>query len=540
MKGLTKPMVLLAIVALCLFEFVLHRQSGLFPEIETAFLSLQWMLLVCFTVWAGTSLLPTFNRKDLPLIGLFVITMLAFYISQVGSQPATDALVLLFAVTLGRGASFFLSLKAKGKRLKEEGCSIRNLEGRLFLVGLIVLLAIASWWHLDMKDNYYHGPRWMGLWNNPNDYGLLMGAGVVLATGLLAASQQSRVHSPQLEAKSLESVTGQKSEVGSHKQTENPKSEIGMRKAETIWRFAIRNWQCAILLVAALMMGVGLVMSYSRGAWIAAIVGLLYLAKAYGKFKWRWVLPPILVVAAVTWFFWNTPRTAPWYFQRLDLSRGSVQHRVAAWKVGLEMMRDHPFGVGWNRVVATYAMNYSPPENGVAAITTNDYLMLGTQLGIPGLACFIAYAALCFTNRRLQISKHRPYLTLALSPPAGSGEGIVLPPVTRHLLPEASLRVACRAGALVFLVAFWFDGGLFKLATASVFWILLELGSSERGERIGKNGEGKQRGHLTPALSPFDSQQSAFPRQPSSGLRPPSPAPVSEGNAPVKRGEGEP
>ena len=39
------------------------------------------------------------------------------------------------------------------------------------------------------------------------------------------------------------------------------------------------------------------------------------------------------------------------------------------------------------------------------------------------------------------------------------------------------------------LVAFWFDGGLFKLATASVFWILLELGSkAEMGKAKGKNG----------------------------------------------------
>ncbi len=38
------------------------------------------------------------------------------------------------------------------------------------------------------------------------------------------------------------------------------------------------------------------------------------------------------------------------------------------------------------------------------------------------------------------------------------------------------LRYACRAGAIVLLVEFWFDGGLFTLSTASVFWILLELG----------------------------------------------------------------
>jgi len=38
--------------------------------------------------------------------------------------------------------------------------------------------------------------------------------------------------------------------------------------------------------------------------------------------------------------------------------------------------------------------------------------------------------------------------------------------------------LACRAGALALLVAFWFYGGLFTLATAAVFWILLELGTS--------------------------------------------------------------
>jgi hypothetical protein len=39
------------------------------------------------------------------------------------------------------------------------------------------------------------------------------------------------------------------------------------------------------------------------------------------------------------------------------------------------------------------------------------------------------------------------------------------------------LPATCRAGAIVLLVGFWFDGGLFKLATASTFWILLELGA---------------------------------------------------------------
>gem|GEM_PF-2843096 len=38
-----------------------------------------------------------------------------------------------------------------------------------------------------------------------------------------------------------------------------------------------------------------------------------------------------------------------------------------------------------------------------------------------------------------------------------------------------SLQATCRAGAIVLLVGFWFDGGLFKLPVAIVFWTLMEL-----------------------------------------------------------------
>ena len=106
------------------------------------------------------------------------------------------------------------------------------------------------------------------------------------------------------------------------------------------------------------------------------------------------------------------------------------------------MMRDYPFGVGWSRSVNVYALHYSAPKNGEAAIMTNDYLMLGTQLGLPSLLCFIAYIYL----------KFRP-------------------------MGADSLQIACRAGAFVLLVAFWFDGGLFDLPTSIVFWIM-ELAAS--------------------------------------------------------------
>jgi energy-coupling factor transporter transmembrane protein EcfT len=255
---------------------------------------------------------------------------------------------------------------------------------------------------------------------------------------------------------------------------------------------------------------------------VGAAIGLLYLAKVYGKFKWRSLkfflfsaFCFLLLIFGVCFFWNNTPDNAPWYLKRLDLSRGSAQHRVAAWKAGFEMMCDHPFGVGWNKAVGTYAKEYSPPEGGAAAITTNDYLMLGTQLGLPGLVCFVAYVGLALkTENRKQKAEiiqkaesgkrkaeieNRPDACVRscdaivaeseddASSPSPAASQTALPIFSRDggiaatLCNEASqLRCACRAGALAMLVAFWFDGGLFKLATASVFWILLELGSERQ------------------------------------------------------------
>jgi hypothetical protein len=476
MKMLLKLTLLLAMMVFLLFGFVWYRQSGIFRECEAALLSLQWMLLACLAVWCGSFLLLTFNLKDLPLVGLLLIAIIAYFIGYVAASPATDAIILLACVTLGKGARFFLK---SGKRKAESGnisnveCGTRiaecvsefrtpNSELRIFLVGLVLLLTFSSWWHLDMAHNFYPGTRWTGLWDNPNDYGMLMGAGLVLTIGLL---------SQNLKSEKLKAEIKRGAETGNLK----PEANQNLEPAFTLFRRGKSGKQkllLVFLLVAAAIMGVGLVMSYSRGAWVGTAIGLLYLAKAYGKLKWRFVLPGVFVVATVVFVFWrSTADTGPWYLKRMDLSRASAQHRVSAWRGALQMMRDHPFGIGWNKAVGTYEKNYSPPEGSAAAITTNDYLMLGTQLGFPGLLCFIGYIWLCFR-------RNRPHLTLphpqplsnpiregSVSPPAGNGEGI---------------KIACRAGALAMLVAFWFDGGLFKLATASVFWILLELGTERQ------------------------------------------------------------
>jgi hypothetical protein len=498
-------------LAFCLFAFAFSTYGSFMHDCEESIRRIQWILFGYLAVWCGIVLSLTFCLKDLLLTGFLFIAAISYFLGIARSQLTNEAILLFSGATVGKSALALLRCDGRGNSQKvgsspESGNRKTGRENpptdvachRLqvtFLFGLVLLLTFASWWHLDMPDNFYQGPRWMGLWNNPNDYGLLMAAGLILAIGLLAPKRRKR-HKGNGESEDgkwkMEDGDGQESEVriqGSESRSQNGKriqaesadgqdwrrffSVFHPRKSaksadkssiKELWSLSFR----VVLMLAAFMMGTGLLFSYSRGAWIGMAIGLLYLAKAYGKFKWRWVLPPILIAAATIWLFWNTPRTAPWYFQRLDMSRGSVQHRVAAWKAGFEIMWDHPFGVGWNKTVETYQHNYSPPEDGAAAITTNDYLMLGTQLGWPGLLCFLFYAVLCFRKvgqaSCLSSGVHqRKYESLASASPTLVGE-------------TPTLLYVCRAGALAMLVAFWFDGGLFKLATASVFWILLELG----------------------------------------------------------------
>ena len=64
------------------------------------------------------------------------------------------------------------------------------------------------------------------------------------------------------------------------------------------------------------MMGVGLVFSYSRGAWAGTAVGLLYLAKAHGKLNWRYVMTGFGLLALGILLFWGrTADTDQWYPQ---------------------------------------------------------------------------------------------------------------------------------------------------------------------------------------------------------------------------------
>ncbi len=439
--GFIRGVLLLLAYALCLFQVVLHHQSAFFRRLEDDLLSAQDFLPYCLLACFGALLLLSFRKTDILLIAFLLLVSVA----QFAAVPpwGSEVVVLIAAVTLGKGVMI-----------------LRRSEAGAFFVALALMLAFASWWHLKIPANFYTGPRWMGLWNNPNDYGLLMGVGVLLALGLLA---------------------------------EWKRQDGGMRIP-----------LAAILLTAAVMMLAGLVASFSRGAWLGTAFGLVYLAGPHVKVKWWHVTAAVVVAAAVAWCCWGAADSAPWLVKRLDLSRGSVTHRLSAWRAGLQMMLDHPLGVGQDNVLRTYRENYSPPSapDAERAIVTNDYLMIGTQWGWPTLACFVSYLILCYRPCRQRVliphAEGMKFAKYAEGSPSSTTTTDTRKGKTFHTDPLGS---TCRAGALVLLVGFWFDAGLFKLPIASTFWVLLGLGATtqprdlqhDRMEKIGTKGAVKAR-----------------------------------------------
>ena len=352
---------------------------------------------------------------------------------------------------------------------------------------LIFLLTLAAVWQAETGHFFqYRGQaRWTGPWDNPNTFGVLMAVGVVLSLG--RAVQRLKAKGQMLNTESQGAATsGRGVPSGGEQRSANIEHRTSNVEHRTL---NLGHWlRLVFLLAAAGVMGVGLIKSYSRGAWVGAALGLAYLGYFVAKAESRkqkaemgrgkaetlkaemlkavrsWLALAIISVAVGLLAFWSCRHTERAVARRAtsvaNANDFSWRKRVAAYEGALQMMADKPLlGFGWNQPQRVYDQFYRTPKvDEGAAIQLNDYFTLGTTLGIPALACFVAFIGLSLTRNTEHETRNTQ--TAALRP----------------LTSDLWLPSVCRAAAIVLLVGFWFDGGLFKLATGATFWILLELG----------------------------------------------------------------
>ena len=409
--------------------------------------STQWMLVFCLAVYVVIFLISELRTQsdnsnlrsansNVWLAAFVLLSLLRYALAYDTASRSIQIPVLMAGIVFGKAMATWARWVGRVTLCAPDQCGWKGgahgvTRPTLSVAILLTLLAASAWWQPERSIvfQYHDALRWSGLWDNPNLYGLLMGVGVVLAAGQIARVRR--------------------------------------------WTGGDGSWRKSVPLilssVSVILCGLGLLKSYSRGAWSAVIVGLIYLAVQTVKssrfhvwFRRDWLSAALLTTSLLLLAFWQIrfleQRPAQRLFSVANASDFSWRNRVTAWEGAMRMMVDKPLaGFGWGQAEADYGKKYCPPQlTESAAIEMNDYLMIGISAGVPAMACFMACVALSLCGKD-----------------AGWNS---LSAVRR---PSVPIVTTCRAGAIVLLIGFWFDGGLFKLPVAVVFWMLLELSRIE-------------------------------------------------------------
>lgn len=417
------------------------------------------LLLVCFSLFKVNSLalvLSPIGSRKFWLAFLVLICLINCLCNATFSLSGYSSFVL-GGVLLAKWTNTCVYLQAKHRHFNFCVC--------VGFVSIITILIAGVWCRFPLGLIFQYGDniRWSGMWGDPNIFGALMAVGCVLILGALILTNMD--------------INEDRNFCG------RPAGAIN-RLFETHFFF-----KTALLAFAGGCLFVGLLKSYSRGAWLGVVCGTVYLIRLcvitfilkenHKSFQilsalaqcsihscepWKWFrrnsLPLVVIILSFGIFSWKYLIASKWDLMHRALSVANAndfswRNRVVAWQADLQVIAENCwFGTSWSHADLICEDYYTPSKlNESINFQINDYFVLGTTLGVPALFCF------------------GMYLWLSLKENSHSG---ISNPEQRKV---NWLQATCRAGAIVLLVDFWFDGGLFKLAMASTFWALLELGN---------------------------------------------------------------
>ncbi|MBN2390475.1 MAG: O-antigen ligase family protein [Anaerolineae bacterium] len=148
------------------------------------------------------------------------------------------------------------------------------------------------------------------------------------------------------------------------------------------------------LVVAVLLMGGVLLLTKSRGGYLAAAVGVLALLWLSGRWKLALVMLLVCVVVGVWAVGYGSDAGTASDLVEQSADPATLAFRLNVWRVALWMMDDFPFtgtGMGtFNDVGALLYPFYETQNPG----THNVYLQAGVDLGLPGLIAYLALLGL--------------------------------------------------------------------------------------------------------------------------------------------------
>lgn len=134
-----------------------------------------------------------------------------------------------------------------------------------------------------------------------------------------------------------------------------------------------------------------IIFSYSRGAWLALVVGMpvLLIVKKKKFIRFRYV---VLIVAGIGILMFAHPQLRT-RAMNLDVgSRRSNSVRIVLWKTGIDIMKDYPvLGIGPRTLKFIYEKYKRPeiPDKRTWSELHNQYLQVAVERGVIGLGIFL-------------------------------------------------------------------------------------------------------------------------------------------------------
>ncbi len=400
-------LVVLLVIIKPFFGIALALVAGPFGALEQLVFGIssldtgQIILILTFISWLGRGMIR--KRIGLPRIRLILPLLLFILTGIVSLLGATSvfsgllemlkwleiALIMILVVDLGQENALNMNKKQKQSIIGESSI-IFWLVGMLLLAGLSQAM-IGIWQfalrgdgpeHFLVLDRYY---RAYGTFEQPNPFGGFMNLTVLLALGILVGLLVTWWQCWRRSSK-----------------TENYRFCL-----TSSWRIF---WATMLFLLITAITGLGLLFSWSRGAWFGFAAGLMAMMLFLPRKRAHGILLVGAVISLVIIAFGaglmpDAIKSRLTSFTQ-DLTVGdvrgvdisdenySVLERQAHWQAGLEMFRDDILlGVGFGNFAESYeefALLNWPDALGHAH---NYYVNLLAEVGLLGLVSYIIFWA---------------------------------------------------------------------------------------------------------------------------------------------------